>query len=114
MDVMAAGMHHTLALRRKRQPGLFHDGQGIDVFPQSHRLAGLSSPQQSNAARLHPHVQYLDAALFQKVLDPSGGLELLIAQFRMGMDFPPRGDHIPYILFYQCICVHLLPLQAFS
>jgi len=94
MNVMAAGVHHALLLRGKREPGLLLNGQRVHVGPQGHRGA-LSAGRDHAHHTVHTGQHGVgNVQPFQFPADQSGGLLLPVGQFGMAVDLTAKGDGI--------------------
>ena len=85
MEIVAAAVHDSIHAGQRPIMGRLLLGNGVNVRPQGHRAAGLSAPQQSHNAGLHPQVHQFQTQLCQLFLQKGGGAFFLKAQLRVAV-----------------------------
>ena len=95
VQIVAAGMHHTLGLAGKGYARLLVDGQGVDIGAERHALAGaLAAVEQAHHGGGQGLLDLVHAHLLQLPPDEGAGAHLLHPQLRVGVDVPPDGGQL--------------------
>ncbi len=103
VGVVAAGVHDAdglavpgrLHLRGERHVGAFGHRQAVHVGTQRHHRSRLRALEQADDAGdrdLGPDL--VEAELAQMRGDDAGGAELAVAEFGVGVQVAPPGDHV--------------------
>ena len=95
VDVMAAGVHHTLVLGAVCTVVLLPDVQGIDIGPQGHHRAGpLPAFDQGYHPRFRKGVLMGDLPFPQAGRNVAGRFVLGERQLRVLVQMPPEAYHL--------------------
>ena len=79
------------------QPLRLLDRQGIHVGAQRHNRTGPAPAQDADHPGSRNTGPDLQAQAAQVLGDQSGRALFLVAEFRVGMDVPPPGDHLSFL-----------------
>ena len=90
-------------------------GDGVDVRPEGHGLAGAGPPQQGHHAGVHPQVDKLQTQGSQLFLQNPGGAYLLEAQLGVAVQIVLHGPQLGLQglgLLQQCQRNHTLSIAC--
>ena len=102
VDVVAAAVAHSRALRGKGEAGLFLHGQRVNVRPEHKGLSRLAALEQGGRAGGEGHIlDEGDAVGLQRLLDQPGGVDFFHGQLGMAVEVPPQLYRVRSILLDQ-------------
>ena len=96
--VVAAGVHDALVDAGKIQTGLLHNGQGVHIGAQQHRVAALKLAALQVAVQARGIETVVgDSRLVQLPADAVGGLKFLEADLGMQMELAAEGHQLVHL-----------------
>ena len=115
VKVMAAAVHQPVALGHRPVVGGLLLGDGVDIRPEGHGLAGAGPPQNGHHAGVHAQINELQTQGGQLFLQNPGGAHLLEAQLGVAVQIVLHGPQLGLQglgLLQQCQRNHTLSIAC--